>query len=61
MHEDSPIMHSAEVNQAAGMVSVQANCRMDEAFTLMSERAESAGVSPDDVAVAELDHSIAFR
>jgi AmiR/NasT family two-component response regulator len=52
--------YSPEVNQAAGMVSVQANCRIEEAFVLLFERADSAGLPIQDIASAVLDHSISF-
>jgi AmiR/NasT family two-component response regulator len=52
--------HSAEINQAAGMVSVQARCGIEEAFALMFERADSAGLALDDIATAVLDRSIVF-
>jgi AmiR/NasT family two-component response regulator len=52
MATQSPFEHSAEINQAAGMVSVQADCDIEDAFALMFERADSAGVSLDDIAAA---------
>jgi len=52
--------YSAEVLRAAGMVSVQADCRVEEALALMRDRAEVAGVTIDVIAAAVLDHSIDF-
>jgi hypothetical protein len=58
MATQSPFEYSAKVNQAAGIVSVQANCTIEHAFALMFERAESAGVWIDDIATAVLDHFV---
>ena len=44
--------HSHIVNQAAGMVSVQANCLIEQAFVLMDARAELLGVTLDEIAEA---------
>jgi hypothetical protein len=60
MPAESPILHSAEVNQAAGMVSVQANCGIDEALASMTERAKFAGLSLDEIAAGVVDRSIWF-
>src|SRR5258706_318748 len=35
MDRESPILHSDAVNRAAGMVSVQARCYVEDAFTSM--------------------------
>jgi len=48
------------VSQASGMVSVQAECTVDEALVLMKERALVTGRSLLDVAHATLDRSIRF-
>jgi hypothetical protein len=55
-----PNLHSSIVNQAAGMVSVQANCLIQEAFVLMDARAELADDTLDEIAEAVLDRSIHF-
>jgi hypothetical protein len=60
MDRRSPFEYSAEVNQAAGMVSVQANCHVDEALNLMAERAFIAHVPLDQIAAAVHDHSVRF-
>jgi hypothetical protein len=60
MPADSPIMHSAEVNQAAGMVSVQADCSIEQALAMMSERATFAGLTLGEIAAGVLDRSIWF-
>lgn len=56
--EASP--YGPEVNQAAGMVSAQANCPIADAFSMMWERADSANVSIEEIATAVLDRSIRF-
>jgi hypothetical protein len=52
--------YSPEVNQAAGMVSVQVKCRIEEALMLIADRAQVAGLSMDEIAGAVLDRSISF-
>ena len=52
--------HSAEVKQAAGIVSAQTGCRIEEALAKMWERADDAGGSLDDIANAVLHHSLRF-
>jgi hypothetical protein len=49
------------VNQAAGMVSVQAQCGIEEAFVLMRARAAESRVTLDQIAQAVLDRAIDFR
>jgi len=49
------------VNQAAGMVSVQAECGIEEAFVLMRARAAESSVTLDEIAQAVLDRAIDFR
>jgi hypothetical protein len=57
-------MNSDEMNprvsQASGMVSVQANCAVDEALVLMKERAQVTGTSLLDVACATVERRIRF-
>ena len=60
MDRRSPFEYSAEVNQAAGIVSVQADCYIEAALDLMAERAFIAHVSLDEIATAVLEHSIRF-
>jgi hypothetical protein len=60
MPAESPILHSAEVNQAAGMVSVQADCGIEQALAIMTERAKFAGLSLDEIAAGVVDRSIWF-
>lgn len=42
------------------MVSIQADCELEQAYVLMSDRATVAHVSLDDIALAVLDRSIQF-
>jgi ANTAR domain len=51
---------SAQVSQAVGMVSVQAECTVDEALLLMKERAQVSGIPLLDVAEATIEHRIRF-
>ena len=48
------------VAQAAGMVSVQADCSTDEAFVMMQRRALEDGWTLDAVAAAVVDRRIRF-
>jgi hypothetical protein len=48
------------VAQAVGIVSVQADCVIEDAFLLLSERALEMDCTLDEVAVAVLDGSISF-
>ena len=48
------------VAQAAGMVSVQAECSLDAAFALMVERAQQHGGTLDEVAAAVVDRRMRF-
>jgi len=60
MDDGWPSPYSPEVNQAAGMISVQADCPIQDAISMMWEHADTAGVSIDDIAAAVLDRSIRF-
>ena len=53
--------HTARVNQAAGMVSVQANCGVEAALILMETRAAASRVTVDDIAEAVIDGSVRFE
>ena len=52
--------HSAQVSRAAGIVSMQADCLIEQALILMDARAELAGVTLDEIAAGVLDQSITF-
>jgi hypothetical protein len=48
------------VIQAAGMVSVQAGCTLDEAVELMNDRAIVDGISREEVAGAVIRREMRF-
>jgi ANTAR domain len=48
------------MDQASGMVCIQAHCSFAEAAELMRKRAEQTHRSVEDVAYAVLDHTIDF-
>jgi hypothetical protein len=52
--------YGIEIHQAAGMVSIQADCELEQAYVLMSDRAQVARVSLDDIALAVIVRSIRF-
>lgn len=52
--------HHPRVNQAAGMISVQAGCTTDEALRILRERALVTGETVDDLAVATVERRIRF-
>ena len=60
MAAEPPLEHNAQVFQAAGIVSVQADCLIEHAIILMDARAELNGVALDEIAAAVLDQSITF-
>lgn len=51
---------SRTVLQAAGMVSVQADCSVDEAVVLMDERAQVIGQSREAIATGVVERLIRF-
>jgi hypothetical protein len=51
---------SAHMNIAAGMVSVQANCLIEDAFVLMFAKADTLGVPIEELVAAVLDRSLSF-
>jgi AmiR/NasT family two-component response regulator len=58
--EPDPLANSLEVDSAAGMVSLQAHCTIDEAFALMRDRAERTHRSVERVANDVLERVIRF-
>jgi AmiR/NasT family two-component response regulator len=60
MGNGSAFAHSHRVSQASGMVSVQADCTIDEAVVLMQDRAATMGQTLDEIAAAVVDRSIRF-
>jgi hypothetical protein len=53
-------LRSKTVIQAAGMVSVQAECSVDEAVVLMEERALVSGQTREAIARAVVERRIRF-
>jgi hypothetical protein len=53
--------HHPLVSQASGMVSVQADCSLDDALALMKERAQVSGESLLEIAAATVDRRIRFE
>jgi hypothetical protein len=51
---------SRAVNQASGMVSVQADCTLDEAVELMANRAALETKTRDEIANAVIAREIRF-
>jgi hypothetical protein len=60
MAAEPPLEHNAQMFQAAGIVSVQADCLIEQALILMDARAELEGVALDEIAAGVLDQSITF-
>jgi len=60
MSEGGDSRYSVKVHQAAGMVSIQADCELEQAYVLMSDRSAVGQATLDEVAAAVLDHSIRF-
>jgi AmiR/NasT family two-component response regulator len=52
--------HSEVVAQASGMVSVQANCSLDDAFVRIQERAQSTGKTAEEIAKAVVERRMRF-
>ena len=49
-----------QVAQAVGIVSMQADCVIEDAFLLLSERALEMDCTLDDIAIAVIEHEIRF-
>ncbi len=60
MSEGGDSRYSVRVHQAAGMVSIQADCELEQAYVLMSDRSAVGQVTLDEIAAAVLDRSIHF-
>lgn len=52
--------YGVEIHQAAGTVSIPADCDLEQDFVLMSDRATVAHLTRDAIAAAGLDHSSRF-
>ena len=48
------------VSQASGIVSVQAQCTVEEALQLLKDRAQVSGQTLVEIATATLEHRIRF-
>jgi hypothetical protein len=57
---DRTMSNRVRVDQASGMVSIQAHCSFAEAVVLMRKRAEQTDCTVEDVAGGVLDHTIRF-
>jgi AmiR/NasT family two-component response regulator len=57
---DRSFANSVRVDQASGMVSIQAHCSFAEAVVLMRERAAEADCSIEEMAGMVLDRQIRF-
>ena len=57
---DRSLANSVRVDQASGMVSIQAHCSFTEAVVLMQKRAEQTHTSIEDVAYSVLNRVIRF-
>ena len=60
MHDGPDSRYSREIHEAAGMVSTQADCDLEQAYVLMSDRATVARLTLEEIAIAVLDRSIRF-
>jgi AmiR/NasT family two-component response regulator len=56
----TPLERRARIARAQGMVTVQAECTMDEALDLMRDRAAVGGQTLEEIADAVIDRSIRF-
>jgi hypothetical protein len=56
-----PAHYSQTVHQAAAMITLQVNCRIEQAFSLLLESAVVANVTVEQLAVAVLNRSIRFN
>ena len=52
--------HRRSMNLAAGMVAAEADCTIEEAFTLMRERAAASGTTMEELVARVLDRSVRF-
>ena len=48
------------IAQAMGMVSVQVDCALDAAFSIIVDQAQISRCSVEEIAVATIDRSIRF-
>ncbi len=57
---DRSFANSVRVDQASGMVSIQAHCSFAEAVVLMRDRAKESHCSVEDMAGLVLDRLVRF-
>jgi AmiR/NasT family two-component response regulator len=57
---DRSLANGVRLNEASGMVSIQAHCSFTEAVVLMRARGKQTNRSIEDIATGVLDHSIRF-
>jgi len=59
-NRDGDTERTARISQAQGIVSVQANCTVNEALLLILTRMKTTGLSLDQMAAAVVRHDIRF-
>jgi AmiR/NasT family two-component response regulator len=60
MNSQNGETQSDRVAQASGMVSVQAECSLDEAFVMIQERAQTIDLTTEEVAESVVDRQFRF-
>jgi AmiR/NasT family two-component response regulator len=60
MNRQNGETQSDRVAQASGMVSVQAECSLDEAFAMIEERARTIDLTAEEVADSVVDRRFRF-
>ena len=59
-NEDTRLLYGLRVHQAVGMVAVQANCAIPEAFALIRDQAEEDGCSIERTAHEVIERRLRF-
>jgi AmiR/NasT family two-component response regulator len=60
MNRQNDETQSDRVAQASGMVSVQAECSVDEALAMIKERAQTIDLTAEEVAESVVDRQFRF-
>jgi hypothetical protein len=60
MHNGAGLAHSYRVYQAQGMVAAQCDCSLDCALVRMTNRANTAHLGLDELALAVIERRIRF-
>ena len=60
MNRQNGETQSDRVAQASGMVSVQAQCSVDDAFAMIEERAQTIDLTAEEVADSVVDRRFRF-